>query len=200
MKISELKDAPQWLVNAITEEADVELLGGVVIWNGGQFIGGQFRGGEFCGGQFIGGEFCGGDFWGGEFRGGQFIGGQFIGGEWKVPEDRIRYMAAMLGIVFGADGKATAYRTTLAGGRGRYTSTFVQPVGEYSESDIPPAGSGTCVKGIHVSSAATAYTYLGIDRSCEMWRVTFTREQLLDCDGQKARISGGFFEKIERPF
>jgi hypothetical protein len=33
-----------------------------------------------------------------------------------------------------------------------------------------------------------------------MWRVTFRREDLLDCDGEKARIAGGVFERIETPF
>jgi hypothetical protein len=33
-----------------------------------------------------------------------------------------------------------------------------------------------------------------------MWMVTFSREDLLDCDGEKARIAGGFFTRIERPF
>jgi len=51
MKISELKNAPEWLVLAETENADVELSKvwwsdvPWVIWNGGNFLGGDFLGG-----------------------------------------------------------------------------------------------------------------------------------------------------------
>jgi hypothetical protein len=87
MKISEYKNAPQWLVLAETKNADVEVLdSGWVIWNGGEFRGGEFRGGyfrggEFRGGYFRGGEFLGGEFLGGEFRDGEFRDGEFFGGE-----------------------------------------------------------------------------------------------------------------------
>jgi len=82
MKISECKNAPQWLVLAETKNADVEVLeSGWVIWNGGEFLGGYFLGGEFLGGEFLGGYFRGGEFLGGEFRGGEFLGGYFLGGE-----------------------------------------------------------------------------------------------------------------------
>jgi hypothetical protein len=51
MKISECKNAPQWLVLADTKNADVEVLAsGWVLWNGGYFLGGVFLGGEFRGG------------------------------------------------------------------------------------------------------------------------------------------------------
>ena len=46
MKISELKNAPEWLVLADTKNADVEITTyGWVIWNGGDFRGGDFLGG-----------------------------------------------------------------------------------------------------------------------------------------------------------
>ena len=84
MKISELKNAPEWLVKADTKNADVEInTWGEVIWNGGEFRGGEFRGGYFLGGEFRGGQFRGGQFRGGQFRGGQFRGGQFRGGEFR---------------------------------------------------------------------------------------------------------------------
>lgn len=42
MKISELKNAPEWLVLARTENADVEIgFFGQVIWNSGDFRGGD---------------------------------------------------------------------------------------------------------------------------------------------------------------
>ena len=82
MKISELKNAPQWLIDAETSvDADVDIINGIVYWNSGEFRGGAFRGGAFWGGAFWGGEFCGGEFRGGAFRGGAFCGGAFRGGE-----------------------------------------------------------------------------------------------------------------------
>ena len=60
MKISDLVGCPQWLLNAKTENADVEITRwGWVIWKSGYFLGGDFRGGDFWGG----------NFWGGNFRG-----------------------------------------------------------------------------------------------------------------------------------
>jgi len=109
-------------------------------------------------------------------------------------------MSAMCGIVFDDRGIAAAYRTTQSDGRGRHTANFLQPEGEYYETDALPAGSGTCCKGIHVTTAARAWTYFGIDRTAQMWRVEFKREDLLDCDGEKARIRGGVFTKIPVPF
>ncbi len=56
MKISECKNAPEWLVLAETKNADVEVSeSGWVIWKGGDFLGGYFRGGYFLGGEFRGG-------------------------------------------------------------------------------------------------------------------------------------------------
>ena len=132
----------------------------------------------------------------------ELVGTQVIwrGGVWRGGEDRLLYMAAMLGIVFGPDGTAVAYRTTTQDGHGRYTRSFLQPEGEYHESNLPPAGSGMCVPGIHVTTAIRAWSYLGIDPTCQMWEVRFTRQDLLDCDGDKARIVGGTFRKIARPF
>jgi hypothetical protein len=97
MKISELKNAPEWLVMADTKNADVDYNRfGQVVWNGGYFLGGEFRGGyfrggEFLGGYFLGGEFLGGYFLGGEFRGGYFLGGEFRGGEFRGGEFRGGY-------------------------------------------------------------------------------------------------------------
>ncbi len=75
MKISELKNCPQWLSLVITVNADVEVSeNGWVTWNSGDFHGGNFRGGNFLGGDFWGGNFRGGNFRGGDFRGGLVMG------------------------------------------------------------------------------------------------------------------------------
>ena len=70
MKKTELKNCPQWLLDAETVNEDVDFdRYGILIWRGGYFLGGEFRGGEFRGGEFLGGKFRGG-----EFRGGYFLG------------------------------------------------------------------------------------------------------------------------------
>lgn len=192
MKISELPNAPDWLKNAWTENADVVMDGKLVVW----------RGGYFRGGEFLGGYFRGGDFRGGEFLGGQFRGGYFRGGEWKKEEDRLLLFASALGIVPDADGMCRAYRTTYADGSGRYNNTFKQIEGEYFEDDAP---FGTdyecCVKGIHVSSAAVAYRYFeATKKNTQLWQVDFHVCDLLACAGEKCRIRGGVFTKIDWPF
>ena len=226
MTIKELGDiAPQWLREAKTDGENVDIVGGAVIWHGGVWHGGEWRGGvwhcgEWCGGVWRGGVWCdgvwcdgvwrGGEWcdgvwcdgvWrGGEWRGGVWRGGEWCGGEWHGGENRLLLMSARCGIVFGADGYATAYRTTAADGRGRHNRNFVQPEGEYYENDASPAGASTCVSGIHVASAATAWTYFGVDKTAQMWEVRFREKDLLDCDGEKARIRGGIFRKIKCPF
>ena len=133
--------------------------------------------------------------------GGVWHDGIWRGGVWRDEQtDRLLFMAAGCGIVFGSDGFAIAYRTTRADGHGRHMGTYVQVEGEYREENLPPSGSGTCLAGIHVGTAAKAHTLLGVDHTAQMWEVRFRREDLLDCDGEKARIRGGFFRKIERPF
>ena len=54
MKISELVECPQWLLDAETSNADVEIKNGWVIWNSGNFLGGNFWGGDFRGGDVKG--------------------------------------------------------------------------------------------------------------------------------------------------
>jgi len=84
MKISECSNAPQWLIDATTIDANITVLSdGWVYWHGGSFEGGSFKGGSFEGGSFKGGSFLGGSFLGGYFLGGSFLGGSFLGGSFK---------------------------------------------------------------------------------------------------------------------
>ena len=182
--------APQWLRDARTENAVVRLDEySVIVWESGNWLGGDF----------LGGDFRGGDFLGGYFRGGDFRGGLWRGGVWHMPEDIKMLMAARCGIIF-RNGWATAYRTTKKDGHGRHNSEFIQKPGKFYEDGLPAAGSGTCVRGIHVGSMAAAWTYFGVDRTCQMWEVRFREADLLDCDGEKARIRGGIFRKITPQF
>ena len=64
MKISELTNAPQWLLDADTRDADVEIKDGIVIWHGGDWLGGDWWGGVWLGGDWHGGVWRGGDWWG----------------------------------------------------------------------------------------------------------------------------------------
>jgi hypothetical protein len=240
VKISELKNAPDWLRDARVENENVDVVDGRVIWRGGvwrdgvwrdgfwrggvwrggdwhggvwlggDWLGGVWRGGDWLGGVWRGGDWRGGDWrdgvwldgdWlGGVWRDGDWRGGVWRGGDWHGGEDRLFFMASALGIIPNNEGMCLAYRTTNSDGSGRYTGSFVQKEGEYFEDDLPDNGSGTCVKGIHVTTAFCAWTYFGIKTDAQMWRVKFHICDLLDCVGEKARIRGGIFEKIERPF
>jgi hypothetical protein len=60
MRINELTNAPQWLLDAVVRDEDVTIdAHGRVQWHSGNFLGG-----DFLGGNFLGGNFRGGDFWG----------------------------------------------------------------------------------------------------------------------------------------
>ena len=79
MKISQLTNCPDWLRDARTENADVDVFtDGWVTWKSGDFMGGDFMGGDFMGGDFIGGDFIGGDFMGGDFIGGTIKGSKAL--------------------------------------------------------------------------------------------------------------------------
>jgi hypothetical protein len=84
MKISELSNAPAWLVRAITENADIEIdARGRVVWRGGDWHGGVWRGGVWHGGVWHGGDWRGGVWRGGDWRGGVWRGGDWRGGVWR---------------------------------------------------------------------------------------------------------------------
>ena len=170
------------------------------VWRGGVWYGGDWYRGDWRGGVWYGGDWYRGDWRGGNWDGGDWRGGVGHGGVWRGVENRLDYMAAIVGIVFDAEGLGIAYRSTRSDGHGRHGPEFVQPEGWYFENHLPPSGSGTCVPGIHVSSAATAWSYFGVDPTAQLWRVRIWHEDLLDCDGEKARIRGGYFERVPWPF
>ena len=82
MKISDLKDAPQWLLDAKTDNADVEIIDGRVVWYGGTWYGGEWRGGEWRGGEWHGGTWLGGIWHGGTWYGGEWRRGTWGRGTW----------------------------------------------------------------------------------------------------------------------
>jgi len=175
MRKQALPNCPQWLLDAHTIGEDVDYgVYHIIIWKGGTWKDGTWKDGIWTGG-----------IW--------------EGGTWKGPENRLLYMASLLGIVFDAQDKAVGYRSVTHELTGKYTPHWTQPLGSMTVDHLP-AGSGTCCKGLHVTSAGRAYTYFGVDPKARLIRVTFGRAQLLDCDGEKARLSGGFCEEIPWPF
>ena len=68
MRISELKDAPAWLKAARTENENVEIANGRVLWHDGVWHDGVWHGGVWRGGVWHGGEWFGGE-WRGEWLG-----------------------------------------------------------------------------------------------------------------------------------
>ena len=72
MKISELPNAPKWLLDASTDRADVEWNAeshDYVVWRGGVWRGGDWRGGVWHGGDWCGGVWHDGVWLGGVWRG-----------------------------------------------------------------------------------------------------------------------------------
>ena len=235
------ENAPQWLKTARTENANVEIVDGVVTWRGGTWNGGTWRGGYWLDGTWNGGIWRGGlwhggywnggtwldGYWrggtwnGGTWRGGLWIDGYWNGGTWRgglwhdgywrdgiwnggtwhdplIP-DRIAYMASLLGIVFDSGGRAVAYRSTTKEHLGRWEKKYVQLPGRVDVKHSP-AGNGTCVAGLHATTAARAWNYFSVDPTAQLWRIEFDREDLLDCDGEKVRLRGGWCEPIPWPW
>jgi len=165
------------------------------IWLNGKWRGGYWRNGIWRGGVWRGGVWCGG-----VWHDGIWLDGEWRHGEWLDARiDRLLFMASRIGIVFDSEGYATAYRSTGPDGEG-LSFAFRQPEGEYYEDNLPPAGTGTSMRGIGVCSQATALTHCGIEPTAELWQVRFHRTDLLDCNGQEARIRGGTFTRIPWPF
>jgi hypothetical protein len=77
MKISELKNAPQWLLDAATEDADVEIINGRVVWLDGKWYSGEWRDGIWLGGTWYSGK-----WYSGKWSGGEWLGGEWYSGKW----------------------------------------------------------------------------------------------------------------------
>ena len=73
MRIEELENAPQWLLDAYTEDADAEILSGVVYWYDGSWKNGNWHAGTWYGGIWRRG------FW----HRGIWKDGTWYGGRWK---------------------------------------------------------------------------------------------------------------------
>ena len=108
-------------------------------------------------------------------------------------------MTSLAGVVF--DGASyIGYRVTDADGKGKHTRDFFQAVGYMEIPDAAPVGAGVCVPGLHITSAARAWTYFGVDPDAQMWIARVKPEDVLDSDGEKVRIRAGHFTKTTKPF
>ena len=88
MRIDELTNAPKWLLEADTINADVDIVDGVVVWRDGEWLQGIFEEGIWAYGQFYGGVFKGdwecGQFFCGSFEAKSCHTIKFIGGLWNT--------------------------------------------------------------------------------------------------------------------
>jgi len=75
MKIAELENPPQWLLDAKTDQADVIIVSGKVIWQGGTWLDGTWQDGTWQDGIWLGGTWRYGTWLGGTWMGGTWMGG-----------------------------------------------------------------------------------------------------------------------------
>ena len=78
MKISEIKNAPQWLLDADTKDADVDIIDGVVIWHSG-----TWKSGIWCSGVWKRGVWKRGIWQRGTWQNGVWEGGVWKRGVWE---------------------------------------------------------------------------------------------------------------------
>lgn len=69
MKKNELENCPQWLLESKTENEDVEIVNGKVIWKGGIWKGGTWEGEVWKYGIWMGGTWMNGTWEGGTWIG-----------------------------------------------------------------------------------------------------------------------------------
>ena len=82
MKISELENCPDWLREADTENANVEIIDGAVHWFSGTWNNGTWEGGTWENGTWLGGTWKSGGWWNGTWNGGTWKEGVWKGGVW----------------------------------------------------------------------------------------------------------------------
>jgi len=83
MKISELKNAPQWLKDANVENEDVEIINGVVVWNDGTWKSGIWENGVWKYGVWNNGIWKNGTWKSGVWNDGTWNNGIWNNGIWE---------------------------------------------------------------------------------------------------------------------
>ena len=84
MKISELENCPDWLKNANTEDANVEIIDGVVHWYRGSWKAGTWERGTWHNGTWVNGIWEDGLWKDGLWRNGYWIDGTWRNGDWDT--------------------------------------------------------------------------------------------------------------------
>ena len=79
MKISELKNCPHWLKTAITENANVDIVDGIVHWHSG-----VWHSGVWYNGIWENGDWYGGTWLRGTWKNGVWINGNWYCGTWET--------------------------------------------------------------------------------------------------------------------
>jgi len=171
-------------------------------WHNGEWRNGLWRDGLWCNGIWHDGDWFNGDWMDGLWYGGKWHHGRWHSGNWRDSNiDRAHFMAFLAGLSLVDKNTYVGYRTTYRDGSDLYDRKFKQPEGRYYEESAAPAGAGTCARGIQVTGATHVLAYADEKpQQLQLWRVRFKKTDLLDCDGEKARIRGGYFEKVEWPF
>jgi len=116
-------------------------------------------------------------------------------GKWQPKENRILHFCYIQNLKIEND-IITTYRATRINKRGIYNHNFFQEEGIHFY-DCEPPGSGTCKKGIHVTTYELAKNYFKIPKEKLIWEVKVHVNDILDHDGQKMRIRGGEFKILE---
>ena len=159
----------------------------------------NLQGANLQGANLQGANLQGADLWGANLQGANLQGADLWGAKSEIT-DLTAFLASGLGAVFsGKNKRATLYRVTNADGSGKYNGEFKQEPGRV-DVDHKPAGEGTCVAGIHATSAQIAWSYFDMNIKNQLWAIEFTREDLLDCDGKKVRLRGGWCRKVDWPW
>jgi len=83
MKIAKLKNAPQWLLDANTQNADVEIVDERVLWRGGVWVSGTWHDGTWLDGKWFSGTWRNGEWYSGTWHGGVWHSGTWREGEWQ---------------------------------------------------------------------------------------------------------------------
>ena len=83
MKISELTNCPKWLKEARTENADVEIIDGVVHWRSGTWNSGVWYNGIWENGDWYDGHWLDGTWHNGTWKDGYWYDGLWHSGTWR---------------------------------------------------------------------------------------------------------------------
>ena len=83
VKKTEITNCPKWLLDAETEDENVVVIDGIVVWISGTWKGGTWESGTWKGGTWRYGTWNDGTWKGGTWNDGTWKGGTWKGGTWR---------------------------------------------------------------------------------------------------------------------